>query len=371
MTYDVIVIGGGLAGCSTATHLARAGRRVLLLEKQRYPAHKLCGEFLSVEVQGLFQRLGVLGAVEAAGAHPIRHAVLTTLDGPTFETELPGTALGLSRFRMDELLARHAQAAGADVRDATPVRSVVGTLEDGFQVEAGGEHFEARTVVGAYGKRGTLDRKLDRPFLQQQSPFVGFKAHFRGPDLSGRIELHSFPGGYCGMSHVEDELINVCWIGRVASLQEAGGRPEDMAEAILMQNAALAARLRAMEQVSEQFLAVSQVQFAPKTPWASDVCMVGDTAGMIAPMCGDGMAMALRAAEVAAPRLDRFLVGELMASELREAYAGAWRREFGLRMRLGRWLHHAYARPRVSRLGVAACRRLPRLGRWFVEHTRG
>jgi len=371
MSYDVAIVGGGLAGCSAAIQLAEQGRSVLLLEKERYPVHKLCGEFLSVEVEGLFKRLGVLDAVLAAGAHPIDHTRVTTVTGTTFESPLPGTALGLSRFRLDKLLFDRAVTAGADARDGTPVRNIAGTLDDGFHIETETDRLEARLVLGAYGKRSVLDRKLARPFLDQRSPFVAFKAHYKGVELPGTIELHSFPGGYCGLSGIEGGCVNVCWIAREETLKAAGGDPEAMIDQSLAQNPALARRFVQMERVSERFIAVSQVTFVPKGAFSGDVCMIGDTAGMIAPMCGDGMAMALRGAELAVPLVARSLDDNETAAAFRERYARVWHNEFGLRMRLGRWMHHGYCHPSIARLGVAACHYLPPLGRWLIRHTRG
>ncbi|MDX1545580.1 MAG: FAD-dependent oxidoreductase [Rhodothermales bacterium] len=370
MTYDAAIIGGGLAGCSAAIQLARRGHCVVLFEKLRYPHDKLCGEFLSVEVQAMFERLGVLGAVRLAGAHPIRQALVTTMDGAAFRHDLPGTALGLSRYRLDALLAEHARACGATVRDGVAVRSVAGSLDDGFTLETDAGTVAARVVLGAYGKRSTLDRHLGRSFLKERSPYVAFKAHFSGAALPGVIELHSFEGGYCGLSHVEGERINACWITRDEVLKGAGGDPEAMIDGPMQRNPALARRLGAMTRVSDRFCAVAQVSFAPKAAFAGDVCMVGDTAGMIAPMCGDGMAMALRAAELAAPRAAAFLEEEAPAAAFRDGYRAAWRGEFGLRMRLGRWMHHAYCRPSVARVAVAACRRVPAAGRWLMHKTR-
>jgi len=289
MTYDVLIIGGGLAGCSAAIQLAERGKRVLLLEKQRYPAHKLCGEFLSVEVLAMFERLGVREAVWQAGAQPIDHTVITTTDGAVFESMLPGTALGLSRYTLDRLLFERARAAGAEAHDGVSVQTIEGTLDEGFGVTTSEGRFEARMVLGAYGKRSTLDRKLDRPFLKARSPFVAFKAHYAGVDLPGVIELHAFPGGYCGLSHVEQGQVNACWIAHGDALKAAGGTPEAMIDQSLGQNPALARRFEAMERVSDKFIAVSQITFVPKGAFAGDVCMIGDTAGMIAPMCGDGM----------------------------------------------------------------------------------
>ncbi|HMB93237.1 MAG TPA: NAD(P)/FAD-dependent oxidoreductase [Rhodothermales bacterium] len=371
MSYDVAIVGGGLAGCSAAIQLAEQGRSVLLLEKERYPVHKLCGEFLSVEVQGPFKRLGVLDAVLAAGAHPIDHTRVTTVTGTTFESPLPGTALGLSRFRLDKLLFDRAVTAGADARDGTPVRNIAGTLDDGFHIETETDRLEARLVLGAYGKRSVLDRKLARPFLDQRSPFVAFKAHYKGVELPGTIELHSFPGGYCGLSGIEGGCVNVCWIAREETLKAAGGDPEAMIDQSLAQNPALARRFVQMERVSDRLIAGSQVTFVPKGAFSGDVCMIGDTAGMIAPMCGDGMAMALRGAELAVPLVARSLDDNETAAAFRERYARVWHNEFGLRMRLGRWMHHGYCHPTIARLGVAACHYLPPLGRWLIRHTRG
>lgn len=370
MTYDVIIIGGGLAGCSAAIQLAERGRRVLLLEKRTLPAHKLCGEFLSTEVQGLFRRLGVLEAAEAAGAHPIRRTRATTSGGAVYEGTLPGTALGLSRYRLDQILFERAAAAGADARDGTDVRGVSGTLEDGFTVTTRTDAFEARVVLGAYGKRGLLDRKLERAFLKEDAPLVAFKAHYEGARLPGVIELHSFPGGYAGLSHVEEGRANLCWIGETRLLKAAGGTPEAMIERSLAQNAALAARLDSMQRVTESFEAVSQVSLARKTPFAQDVCMIGDTAGMIAPLCGDGMAMALRSAELAAPHVEAFLQNG-RADAFREDYAAAWAQAFRTRLRLGRWMHRSYLRPAVASAVVRACRWTPGLGGWLTRRTRG
>ncbi len=371
MKYDVLIVGGGLAGCSAAIQLAGRGRRVLLLEKQRYPAHKLCGEFLSVEVQAMFERLGVREAVRRAGAHPITRARITTLDGGVFEAALPGAALGLSRYTLDRLLFERARAAGAETRDGVAARAIAGSLDEGFTVQTTDGAFAARLAMGAYGKRGLLDRKLQRPFLQQKSPFVAFKAHYEGVEIPGVIELHSFPGGYCGLSHVEGGRVNACWIAHAQTLKAAGGDPEAMIEQSLARNPALARRFAAMRRVSKRFVAVSQVTLAPKGAVSGDGCMIGDTAGMIAPMCGDGMAMALRAAELAVPPAAAFLDGATDAAGFRDGYARAWRREFGLRMRLGRWMHHAYCRPSLARLGVAVCRKAPALGRWLIHKTRG
>ncbi len=371
MTYDVIVIGGGLAGSSAAIHLAERGRHVLLLERRTLPAGKLCGEFLSPEVALSLERLGLLRAVRAAGAHPIRRALLTTAGGATYAGRLPGTALGLSRYRLDKMLFDRAAAAGADTCDGATVRAVDGSLADGFEVSTGGTSYAGRVVLGAYGRRSLLDRKLERAFIGQKNPYVAFKAHFAGDGVADRVEVHAFRGGYCGLSHVEEGRVNVCWIARKQRLAEAGGRPEAMMEHVLAENPVLGHRLRRMRRVSERFEAVAQVSLAPKPAFEQGVCMVGDAAGMIAPLCGDGMAMALRSAELAVPHAAEFLSGEAGAEDFRARYARDRQRAFALRMRLGRWIQRASMRPAWSDAVVRTCRWVPGLGPWLIRQTRG
>lgn len=370
MTYDAIVVGGGLAGSATAAHLARRGHAVLLLERARFPQHRLCGEFLSGEVQGLFDRLGVLEDVRRAGAAEIRRSRLTAPSGASFDLPLPTPALGLSRYALDPLLFAHAARLGADTRDGTPVRRIEPD-GSGFAVATDGETFRARHVVGAWGKRSGLDGSMGRSFVRQTTPWLGFKAHFEGDDLGDWIELHAFDGGYVGMSRVEGGRTNVCWIASQAALDAAGGSPTAMLDGPMRRNPHLAARLDRLRRVSNRFEAVAQVTFALKGTDADGVTMLGDTAGMIAPIAGDGMAMALHAADLAAPLLDGYLAGRFTREDLHRAYAVRWRQRFGRRLRLGRMLHTLYVRPVVADAALRTVHVVPAVGRWIARNTRG
>ena len=363
--YDIIVTGAGLAGCSSAIQLAEQGYRVLLLEQQRYPVHKLCGEFLSVEVIAAFERLGILEAVRQAGAHSIRRTYLTTSTGASFESELPGVALGLSRYQLDLILFQRSQELGARCLDGTVVRSISGDLQQGFVVNTSQGNFTSRLVLGCHGKRSALD--LSRPFTQKHSPFVAFKAHYTGLELPGVIELHAFPGGYCGLSQIETGEINVCWIAHERILSSKNRIVPDA----LLQNSILADRFESMQCVRRSQHRLSQISFALKGKFDGDVCMVGDSAGMITPLCGDGMAMALRSAELAIPLVSRFLQWDLSETDFKCQYEAVWNQEFHIRLRLGRLLHESFIHPNLASLGVNLCRTFPALGKGFIQATRG
>ena len=185
--YDVAIIGGGPAGCSAAITLAGRGLRVVLIEAKRYPHHKVCGEFLSPECHQLLGDLGVMAMLMALHPVPIKVACISAPDGTAWETRFPQPGLGISRSALDATLATRARDLGVEVREATTVTDVRGSLHEGFLIETrtgnGRAQIPARTAIAAYGKRGTLDRVLKRRFMDRPQPFVAFKTHIRGPSL--------------------------------------------------------------------------------------------------------------------------------------------------------------------------------------------
>jgi len=370
MNYDAIAIGAGLSGCSAAIQLAKLGYRVLLLEQSHYPMHKLCGEFLSVEVTESFEHLGIMEQVRKVGAQPIHRAYLTTSGGASFRSKLPSTAMGLSRYQLDLMLFQRAQAVNVTCIDNTKVTGVTGNLAAGFSVNTTKGEFSGRLVIGAFGKRSSLDRTLNRPFIQKKSPWVAYKGHFTGVDIGDVIELHSFPNGYCGLSQIETGEINVCWIAHERVMKEPTHPELDIPES-LAKNPVLADRFLQMQRVSPSLQGLSQISFAPKENFYNDICMIGDTAGMITPLCGDGMAMALRSAEIAVPLVSQFLEHQITAIAFKQQYAIAWRKEFQTRLQLGRLMHNCFVQPSLANIGVSLCQTAPALGNWIIGATRG
>jgi flavin-dependent dehydrogenase len=367
MMYDVIIVGAGLAGCSAAIQLADRGWKVLLLEQQRYPIHKLCGEFLSVEVIASFAQLGILEAVRQVGAHPIRRTLLTSPLGATFEHELPGVALGLSRYQLDLMLFERAITVGAVCQDGTVVRGIAGDLTTGFRVATSQGNFTSRMVLAAYGKRSPLDTQFDRPFARHKSPWVAFKVHCHGLAMPGVIELHGFAGGYCGLSMIETGAVNLCWIGHEKILR--GSVDRNLPDA-LFSNPLLHDRLQNLhcEPVGRKRL--SQISFARKGNFDGDICMIGDTAGMITPLCGDGMAMALRTAEIVVPLASDYLEGTCSASHFKQQYSHTWHQEFNFRLQLGRVMHAGFIQPQLAQASVVFCQTFPAVGNWLIRNTR-
>ncbi len=383
--FDVVVAGGGPAGCSAAIHLAAAGSRVLLCEAHPYPHDKLCGEFLSPECVPLLNELGVWPTVGALAPALIDTACLTAPGGAAWETRLPAPAWGLTRRALDAALAERARAAGVDLREGVTVSGIEGNLRDGFRVElitreAARAPVRARAVIAAHGKRAGLDRVLDRRFLARPQPFLALKRHFHGPPLPGRIELHTFPGGYCGMSALEgaagggEGAANVCLLAHTSAWQRTGAKGPKAADMFIgwirTQNPRLEAWLGRATPLGDRWLSIAQVPFGPKRAVVGEVLMAGDSAGLVAPLAGDGIAMALRGGQMAAEHIQRFLEGESPPAAITASYARAWRREFGGRVRVGRLAQALMLRPDIFGLALRLLNAVPSLGRYFVTRTR-
>ncbi len=373
--FDAVVIGAGLAGSAAATHLARAGARVLLLEADAFPHDRMCGEFLSPECAPMLARLGASPAVAAAGPSRMTEARITSLSGATWSAALPASAMGLSRRVLDALLFENAASAGAVTLAPARVTNVVamgaGTRRVTYRLR-GGETREvtARLVLGAWGKRSPLDRTLARRFLFHDHGTFALKAHYHGPSVGRRVELHAFDGGYCGLADVEGGKVNLCLLAETRLLRAHGGDPDAFARAVLPTNPVLGAWLAQAERIHERFIAISQVPFSPKEQVVDGVLLLGDAAGLISPLAGNGMAMALASAEMAAPLALAYLDGKVSQADLEGEYTRQWRRRFARRLRLGRVLQPLMFQPRTLAVGLRLLRVAPFAGRALVAGTR-
>ncbi len=374
--FDAAIVGAGPAGSSAAITLCRVGLRVVLLEASSFPRPKLCGEFLSPECTDWLVRLGV--DLPSLNAKPIGRAQFTAPDGVSAEIPFPKPGWGLSRAALDAALAEVAVSHGAVLHEKTTVTDITGDLENGFCVEVAvgslQSKIRARTVIAAHGRRNALDRSLDRPFLRRSHPFVALKRHFYGPPLNGHISLHAFPGGYCGLAEVEGGMSNACLLVRepvFRSAAKSGGAPiESFLDWMRKQNAHLADWFADAEPADERWHTIAQVPFGSKSAIAGDVLMAGDAGGLIAPLAGDGIAIALQSGAMAAQRCIQFLTGEMDQRGMPALYARDWERAFSPRIRLGRLLQHIMLDPRTARYALQMVGRMPALGTWLLTHTR-
>ena len=205
---DVLIIGGGLAGLTAAIHLSQKNLRVILIEKSSYPRHKVCGEYISNEILPYLRSLGI--NVSELNPTKIAKFEFSANSGKTAKAQLPLGGFGISRYALDDFLYQKALSNNCTIIKENVID--VSFSNDFFSATTANQILTAKIVLGAYGKRSNVDQLLDRNFFHKKSPWLAVKAHYSGSLDNDVVALHNFKGGYCGVSKVEDDKINICYL---------------------------------------------------------------------------------------------------------------------------------------------------------------
>lgn len=368
---DILLIGGGLAGLAAALDLTGRGHSVAVIERKQYPFHRVCGEYVSNEVLPYLRRLDADPA--ALGPAAITQFLLSSPGGRSLSAPLDLGGFGVSRYALDDFLYRLALGRGVIFHLKNTVTDVAfDAATDQHRVTlADGRELTARVVLGTYGKRANLDRQLQRPFFSQRSPYLGVKYHLRLPGFPrDLIALHNFADGYAGISAIEDDKLCFCYLTTRRNLRRHGSIPA-MEQAVLAQNPRLREILGAAERLYPQPEVINEISFGPKQPVEQHVLMCGDAAGLITPLCGNGMAMALHGAALAAAAADDLLRARRSRAAMEAAYTRAWQAQFGARLRVGRAVQRLFGRPVLSELVVGGLRHWPGAVRALMRQTHG
>jgi flavin-dependent dehydrogenase len=375
--YDVAVIGAGPGGSSAALALALGGARVVLLDAGIFPHHKVCGEFISPEALPILQRLGVLNKLRAAGAKEVTTARVVMSQRDTGAIPLPAPALAISRYCMDAILWETTGAAGANCLDRTKVHRIdrLGASTcDGFSIKIPQREITARFIIIATGRNariqvGDCALQSHSPKRNELSRYYGIKAHFREVKVNrGEVQLFPFPGGYCGMTEIEDGLVNVSLLASYSV--QTDHKPDELWRWVLTQNATLADRMKNARAIMP-WLATANVSFGHQHPIEEGIIRCGDAAGYIHPLTGDGMGMALRSGELAAATVGAAIKGGLATRDVAPIYGAAWRREFETRLHWGAHLQPLILSPLWSGIAISCFACFPASARLAVQRTRG
>jgi menaquinone-9 beta-reductase len=365
---DVIIVGGGLAGLTAAIHLSALKLKVIVIEKNDYPKHKVCGEYISNEVIPYLNSLN-LNLEELQPAN-ITKLHFSTAAGNNISTTLSLGGFGISRYALDNFMYKKAVANGCHIIHES-VDSIVFD-KDAFTVATvNGMEFNSTIVLGAFGKRSNIDLKMHRNFVQQKSPWLAVKAHYKGIFPDDVVALHNFRGGYCGVSKVEDGLINICYLADYDTFKNYKNI-EEYQQKVVSANPNLKAILETMTLVSEKPLTISQISFAKKHAVDNHILMIGDTAGLIHPLCGNGMAMAIHSAKLASELVVKYFSNELHSRQaLEEEYTRKWKYNFKQRLRTGRWLGALLQKPKLSQAALYLLTVFPFLLPIIINKTHG
>lgn len=373
--YDVAVIGGGLAGLSVAIRLVEAGHRVVLFEKENYPFHKVCGEYLSMESWNYLVSLGL--PLSQMDLPQIKTLKLSSENGNSIEQPLPLGGFGISRYTLDFFLAELAKAKGVHLLTQTKVDAV--SFDKKFTV-----HFHSSLVnrklitanycCGSYGKRSNLERQWSKDFGKQdvrKKNYIAVKYHVQANEDRSLIQLHNFKGGYCGFSAVDEDKFCLCYLLDAACVQANGNNLLETEKNVLQKNHHLKRLFSAMEILEGFPITISQINFYKKKAVQQQMLMLGDAAGMVAPLAGNGMSMALHSGKMAAGLIHQYLTHIISLPQMQSAYETEWKRKFSTRFFASRSLQHFFGRQTATSVFVSVIHHLPFLASPLIRLTHG
>jgi len=366
---EVLIVGGGLAGLTNAILLQKNGYQVRLIEKKKYPFHRVCGEYISNEVLPFLNSLNI--GISELGPSRINRLAVTSVSGKILHSDLALGGFGISRFKLDDLLYQHAERLGVEfifekVND-------IQFAEGKFRISTSeNKVFESPIAIAAYGKRSNLDQKLTRSFFYKRSPYLGVKYHIK-TDLAGNlIRLDNFQGGYCGVSKVEDDKYCLCYLSETANLKKYSGIPE-MEEQVLFRNPHLRNLFKNSEFLFEKPEVINEISFERKTLTENHLLFCGDSAGMITPLCGNGMAIAIHSGKILAESIMRFakIGSEINRTGLEQEYKIRWEKQFALRLKSGRMIQKLFGNTFASDMAVFTLDKMPSLTQFLIKNTHG
>ncbi len=365
--WNVIILGGGLAGLTTALHLSKHNCSVCLIEKNKYPHHKVCGEYVGNEVLPYLNSLGIDPFI--LGAKNISKFEITNSQGFPIKASLPLGGFGISRFAFDNLLFESIKDKVEVVFD-TVEKIIFG--DNLFTVSTQNKNtFEGDFVIGTFGKRSNIDLFLERKFINQKSNWLAVKNHFEYGFADDVVALHNFEDGYCGLSKTETNAVNACYLTTFKSFKKYGDI-DTFQKKEMSKNPILKKFFDEAKPIFNRPLTISQISFDKKEPVENHIFMLGDSAGLIHPLCGNGMAMAIKSAQIFSELfLAAFQKSNVDRVKLEEEYANRWQNEFGERLKTGRLIQRVLLNSVASKVGFTIAKTVPSLVPKIIEKTHG
>jgi menaquinone-9 beta-reductase len=364
--YDCAIVGGGLAGLCLSIQLAKKNHSVILFEKNIYPFHKVCGEYISKESWDFIESLGL--NLSQMNLPQIDTIHLSAQDGYIISSPLTMGGFGISRFTLDFELAQIAKQAGVNVIENCKVNNV-NLLNNVYEIDSSIEKYLAKLVCGSYGK-------ISPPFIHRAKKvegenYIGVKHHIKLNFPSNLIELHNFKDGYCGISKVDGDTYCLCYLTTSKNLKDNNNDINQMEKNILMQNPHLKKYFIEAEFLYDKPLAISNIGFKKKSVYQNDIIMLGDSAGAIAPLCGNGMSLAMRASKILASHVSKYLSNQVSKSELILLYEKEWNKNFSFRIKTGYILQKLFGKKISTIVALKILNSSPKLFAKIVSLTHG
>lgn len=304
----------------------------------------------------------------------IKRLMISSPNGRFIEHALPLGGFGISRYTLDSILAGIALKEGVVLAEETKVADIV-YRNNAFMIFSSKGETEALVTAGTFGKRSNLDVKWKREFTQNKpnklNHYLAVKYHIKTQIPEDLIALHNFENGYCGISRIEDDKCCLCYLTKGESIKKSNNNIRLMEETILMKNPFLKSLLSASEFLPEFPLTISRISFNQKSQVENHVLMIGDSAGLITPLCGNGMSMALHGSKLAFEEIHQFLEKKTTRFELESQYTHQWEKCFGSRLQTGRLIQGFFGNETLSNILISSVKPFPKFITYLIRQTHG
>jgi menaquinone-9 beta-reductase len=342
------------------------------MEKEQYPFHRVCGEYISLESWDFLKSLGL--SLDEMNVAAINQLQVSAVNGKLLDQELPLGGFGISRYVLDHALAIIAKQEGVIIEENTKVTDITFNGRE-FTLEVPGGSYHSLVACGSFGKRSNMDVKWNRPFISSAknglNNYIGVKYHIRSGFPVNTIALHNFRNGYCGIVKVEADKYCLCYLTTAANLRESKGNISEMESGILSENPHLRRIFSQSERIFDSPVTISQISFDKKSQVEDHVLMIGDAAGMITPLCGNGMSMAMHAGKIAAGQIMLFLEDMITRKQMEQAYTDQWQQQFAGRLQMGRRIQNMLGSKWLTNSLISIARPFPGVTRYLIRQTHG
>jgi flavin-dependent dehydrogenase len=340
--YEIGIVGGGLAGLTAAIQYAKAGYKVILFEKNKFPFHRVCGEYISNESWDFLNSLGL--NLEVLNLPKIDNLLLTSVDGIELRGKLDLGGFGISRYTLDEMLKNKAISLGVEILVNTKVKDILCT-NDTFEISTNEEIHKVKLAIGSFGKRSNLDVKWQRNFIIKKESkltnYVGVKYHIKHKFPDDLIALHNFENGYCGISKIEKDRYCLCYLATAKGVNEFKDLKE-FEQNVLHKNTYLEEIFTNATFLFDKPIVISQISFDSKSTSTNNIGLLGDACGMIVPLCGNGMSMAMHSSKLFFNCSLLYLNKKITYNDFLQNYATTWNTHFKKRLQKGRWIQSIF-----------------------------
>ena len=377
--HNVIIIGGGPAGSIAALRLSNLGFDVCLIEKKKFPRETLCGEFLSKEVIENLIQLNLYEEFISLYPNPIKKFKLINANGMEITAKLNFTAFGLRRSVFDAFLLNTIKRKGIRIIQPAEVKEIrregdffviyIKSESEGYKI------LTSKYVIAAYGKQNTLDKYLQRDYLKYESNFNGVKLHLNSNLFkefnTNEIRIYLEDGIYCGVNSVDNNDITVCFL-------ENRKKQKDSSRENLLKFISRTEKFQSIFKPGyEEFIKSNivcgsgNIFFGKRKAVENGIFMIGDAAGVIAPITGDGIGMAFQSAGIISQILSDARAGKIPVDGIGNIYQIKWNSLFKSRVFTSYIIQNLILMNFSRRLSIEILNRFPKILPYLINKTRG